>query len=448
VPLTSPRISDQSPREDGGGDSGGFGRRTAVRIVLIYSVVGAAWILFSDRVLEFLVPEPSVRDQLQTAKGAAYVLATAALLYVLIVRARARQVARELERRIVLDSIADAILVVDRSGTVIDLNAAARRVAGVPERSSPGMPLADILERARFRHLDGRPLAVEESATWRALQGETVAALECTMEGPEGRTIFVNVAASPVGVSRGATPPRAVAVIRDVTEMRRFEQAREEFLATAAHELKTPLAVVKAYAQLMKRRGQGDPSALLVIERQTDRLARIVQQLLEVSRFRSGVGVELRRERFDLGDLATDVAGRMRAVTVDAVRVERPDAIPVLGDPDRIAQVMLNLLENAIRFSPLGGEVAIAVRREDRDAVVSVRDHGVGIPAERQDRIFERFYRAHAGTSQDYGGLGLGLDVSREIVARHGGRMWFESEQGEGSTFSFSLPLAAEEPAR
>jgi signal transduction histidine kinase len=109
---------------------------------------------------------------------------------------------------------------------------------------------------------------------------------------------------------------------------------------------------------------------------------------------------------------------------------------------------MLNLVENAIRFSPLGGDVAIAVRRKAAEAVVSVRDHGVGIPTERQDRVFERFYRAHVGTSQDYGGLGLGLDVSREIVARHGGRIWFESEPGQGSTFSFSLPLAAEEAAR
>jgi signal transduction histidine kinase len=232
-----------------------------------------------------------------------------------------------------------------------------------------------------------------------------------------------------------------------VTEIRRFEQAREEFLATAAHELKTPLAVVKAYAQLMKRRGQGDAAALSAIERQADRLARIVQQLLEVSRFRSGGG-ELRRERFDVGEVADDVARRMRTVTADPVRVERAEPVAVLADPDRIAQVMQNLVENAIRFSPLGGEVAVAVRRRNGEAVVSVRDHGVGIPAERQGRIFERFYRAHAGTSQDYGGLGLGLDVSREIVARHGGRIWFESEPGQGSTFSFSLPLAAEEGAR
>jgi signal transduction histidine kinase len=263
---------------------------------------------------------------------------------------------------------------------------------------------------------------------------------------PDGRTAFTNVSASPVFVARGAAPHRAVAVIRDVTEVRRFEQAREEFLATAAHELKTPLAVVKAYAQLMARRGQGDREALSAIERQADRLARIVQQLLEVSRFRSGGG-ELRRERFDLGEVAESVAQRMRALTVEAVRVDRSGETAVLADPERIAQVLHNLVENAIRFSPLGGGVEIQVRRRASDAVVSVRDHGVGIPTERQGRIFERFYRAHAGTSQDYGGLGLGLDVSREIVARHGGRIWFESEPGRGSTFSFSVPLATEEAA-
>jgi PAS domain S-box-containing protein len=445
----NPPLAPEHPdRGDDGGESVGLRRRTALRIVLIYAFVGAAWILFSDRILELFVPDPAARDQLQTVKGAVYVLATAALLYVLIVRARARMVARELERRAVLDSIVDPIIVADRSGTVVDLNAAALRIAGLPGGIPIGMAVGDLLERAHFRHLDGRPLSFRDSATWRALQGETVESFECTVEGADGRKRITNVSASPVRLERNALPTRAVAVLRDVTEVRRFEQAREEFLATAAHELKTPLAVVKAYAQLMKRRGQGDPDALSAIERQTDRLARIVQQLLEVSRFRSEGAGELRRERFDLGDVADDVAQRMRALTVDAVRVERSDAVLVLADPDRIAQVMLNLVENAIRFSPLGGDVAIAVRRKAAEAVVSVRDHGVGIPTERQDRVFERFYRAHVGTSQDYGGLGLGLDVSREIVARHGGRIWFESEPGQGSTFSFSLPLAAEEAAR
>ncbi|HET7755089.1 MAG TPA: ATP-binding protein [Anaeromyxobacteraceae bacterium] len=441
-----------APEQPGGGDAERgeivrLGRRTALRIVVVYLLVGAAWVLFSDRVLATIVSDPAARDRLQTVKGASYVLATGALLYWLIVRARSHLAASELERRAVLDSIVDAIVVVDPSGTVVDLNAAAARLAGLSQRNGRGLPLAELLARGRFKHLDGRPLAVEDSATSRALQGETVGGFECTVQGPDGSTVFTHVSASPVYVQSGAAPHRAVAVIRDVTDVRRFEVAREEFLSTAAHELKTPLAVTKAYAQLMKRRGQGDPAALSVIERQTDRLARIVQQLLEVSRFRSGRGGELRRERFDLGDVADDVAQRMRRLTVDPVRVERSDAILVLADPDRIAQVMVNLVENAIRFSPLGGEVAIAVRRRATEAVVSVRDHGVGIPPERQDRVFERFYRAHAGTSQDYGGLGLGLDVSREIVARHGGRMWFESEPGQGSTFSFSLPIAEETAA-
>ena len=117
----------------------------------------------------------------------------------------------------------------------------------------------------------------------------------------------------------------------------------------------------------------------------------------------------------------------------------------VLADRERIGQVVASLFENAVRFSPRGGDVEAEVTRRDAHAVVSVRDHGLGIPHERQSRIFERFYRAHAGTDQDYGGLGIGLDVSREIVARHGGRIWFESAPGEGSTFSFSLPLAPEE---
>jgi len=171
----------------------------------------------------------------------------------------------------------------------------------------------------------------------------------------------------------------------------------------------------------------------------------MVQQLLDVSRFRVG-GAELSRERFDLPGLVAEVAGVVRP-DADGRRIFIAPAPPtaVLADRERIGQVVASLLENAVRFSPRGGDVEAEITRRDTEAVVSVRDHGLGIPHERQARVFERFYRAHAGTDQDYGGLGIGLDVSREIVARHGGRIWFESAPGEGSTFSFSLPLAPEE---
>jgi two-component system phosphate regulon sensor histidine kinase PhoR len=197
----------------------------------------------------------------------------------------------------------------------------------------------------------------------------------------------------------------------------------------------------------MRKRGQGDPAALDVIDRQTERLARMVQQLLEVSRFRAG-GSELEPERFDLAGLVAEAAAAVAAQT-EGRRILVAPAAPaaVLADRARIGQVVTSLFANAVRFSPEGGDVEAAVGRQGQEVVVWVRDHGLGIPADRRARIFERYYRAHAGTAHDYGGLGLGLDMSREIVARHGGRIWFESEEGRGSTFSFSLPVAPEERA-
>jgi signal transduction histidine kinase len=190
----------------------------------------------------------------------------------------------------------------------------------------------------------------------------------------------------------------------------------------------------------MAKRGQGDRSALDAIARQVDRLTHIVQQLLDVSRLRAG-GRALRRERFDLGDLAAEVIGRVRGES--RVELLREGAAAVLADRDRIGQVVANLVENALEFSARGGAVEAAVQRRDGDAVLTVRQRG---GEDAPGRPFERFQRARAAPTER-GGLGLGLDVSREIVARHGGKIWFESGAGRGPAFSFSLPLAAEEEA-
>jgi signal transduction histidine kinase len=179
-----------------------------------------------------------------------------------------------------------------------------------------------------------------------------------------------------------------------------------------------------------------------VLGRQSDRLARLVQDLLEVSRLEVD-SLALRRQPIDLVALVADVMERMTGMA-DGHRLALTAAEPalVVGDADRIEQVLVNLLSNAIKFSPGGGEIEARVVIVGAEAVVSVRDEGVGIPAERQGQIFERFYRAHADTEHDYGGMGIGLYYSRELIARHGGRMWFESERGRGATFSFSLPLS------
>jgi PAS domain S-box-containing protein len=416
-------------------------RWTPLRIVLLYVVLGVLWILFSDRLVANFVGDPHGAT-VQSAKGALYVFTTAALLYLLIERNRSRLETRDRQLRAVLDSMVDAVFVCDRECGILDANAAGAALLGVAPTPEHPFAMADYVRTSNVRHPDGRQVRLEETAAARALRGETVNGYELLMRDAQGRDLFVSLSAAAVR-SRDGAPAFAVVVMRDISEVKRFEGMREEFLSTAAHELKTPLAVVKAYAQLMHKRSQGDPGALAAITRQADRLNRIVHQLLEISRFRIGGG-ELRRERFDLGQLAHDVALRLQAEAGGRIVVERGSGAPVVADRERIGQVVANLVENALRFSPHGGAVQASVERRDGEAVLSVRDQGVGIPSERQARVFERFYRAHAGTAQDYGGLGLGLDVSREIVARHGGRIWFQSEPGSGSTFSFSLPLAPE----
>jgi len=182
--------------------------------------------------------------------------------------------------------------------------------------------------------------------------------------------------------------------------------------------------------------------ALEVLDGQCDRLNRLVQDLLDVSRVQRG-RLDLRRERCDLRELVAQVLERMQATTTThRLRLRQHEQALVEVDRGRVEQVLFNLLSNAVKFSPQGGDIELDVAVREGEAVVAVQDHGVGIPRDRQARLFEQFYRAHAETPHDYGGMGIGLHLSREIVTRHGGRMWFASEEGRGSTFAFSLPVA------
>jgi signal transduction histidine kinase len=229
-------------------------------------------------------------------------------------------------------------------------------------------------------------------------------------------------------------------------------RAKDEFLSTAAHELKTPVTAIKGHAQLLARwtSTSAEPRqarAIEVLDRQCDRLNRLVQELLDVSRVAQG-RMEVSPEPLDLAQLAADVVEQLQATTTRHRLTLTAEPATVNADPDRIGQVLTNLLSNAIKFSPASSEVDVRVWVADGRAVVSVQDHGVGIPREKQARMFERFYRAHAGTAQDYGGMGIGLHLSHQLVQRHGGDMWFTSAEGAGSTFSFSLPLLEADPLR
>lgn len=222
--------------------------------------------------------------------------------------------------------------------------------------------------------------------------------------------------------------------------------AKDVFLADVIHELKTPLAAAKAQAQLaLHQLGDRRPDApttrsLRLISQQIDSLNRLVGDLLEASRLESG-SVELQTSQFDLGALLEEMRNRMQPLgDRHPIRVSAPDKLSLIADRDRIEQVLANLLSNAIRYSPEGGPIEVDAERAGEGVHIQVRDHGLGIPKEHQQLVFERFGRAH-GTA--FGGLGLGLAISKGIVERHGGRIWVEStgRPGEGSVFHVQLPL-------
>ncbi|WP_224246917.1 hybrid sensor histidine kinase/response regulator [Hyalangium gracile] len=252
-------------------------------------------------------------------------------------------------------------------------------------------------------------------------------------------------------VAAGGGQGRFVSVARDVTERQRAEaalrmanEAKDAFLAAASHELRTPLAAAKGHAHLamLKLGGQtdnGPGKSLTIINRQIDRMTKLVEELLDISRLQAG-RLSLEVERFDLAGLVRETCERMTVLSqAHPLRVDAPEKLEGLWDRGRLDQVLTNLVSNAIRYSPEGGEVKVRVVEEDTGVHLTIQDQGVGIPPEKQGLIFERFGRAHGSR---YGGLGLGLTISQGIVEQHGGRIWVESRgvPGEGSTFHVWLP--------
>ncbi len=413
------------------------------RVVAVYAAVGLAWIAFSDAVVRALFPDPAAHELAQTLKGTFFIATTSLLLYVLIRRGERGLLGLSAEVRATVDSMADAVLVVDGTSRVVEANRAAVALLGAASKEEVLGPMEGWVHRYQLRSPDGTPVPFERYASIRALADERNPRYGAILRRADGTDVFVSVSAAPVERPDGGR--LAVAILRDETATRLLDAQRDEFLSTAAHEFKTPLAVIKAYAQLMRRRDTTEEQALAVIERQVNRLSRLVQQMLDASRLRLDGGGG-RHERFDLSALAGEIVEAMRRTAPrHALSVRADGPAPVLGDRDRIGRVLTCLVDNAVRFSPSGGDVEARVEARDREVTVAVRDHGVGIPEDRQAQMFERFYRAHAGTPQDYGGLGVGLDLAREIVQRHGGRIWFESSPGDGSTFHFSLPAARED---
>jgi PAS domain S-box-containing protein len=238
----------------------------------------------------------------------------------------------------------------------------------------------------------------------------------------------------------------------DVTAEKQLDRERTEFLTVAAHELRTPLTPLSMYLQGIERRlARGspiEPELVVKARRQVRRLSRLVEDLLDVSRLESG-RLTLSRDRVALDQIVSEVVSDFRAAAPQhEIVLRRPTrGVQAMGDRERLEQVVVNLVQNAIKYSPQGGRVEVSVERNGSQARVTVTDEGIGIPKDEQGHIFERFFRAQNAATRNYGGLGIGLYVSNEIVERHGGAFEVVSEPEKGTTFAFTIPLDESEPA-
>lgn len=374
-------------------------------------------------------------------------------------RQRAEEAVRESEARkaAVMESALDAIITMGHDGRIVEFNAAAEKAFGYAREDVVGREMAEVIIPPRFRDAHRRGLARYLATGEGRVIGTRV---ELTAVRSDGEEFPVELAITRVAWEG---PPTFTGYIRDITDRTRAESEREEllarveealrlrdrFISLSAHELKSPLTALGGHAQLLQReaRRAGDAVALgrlEVVNRQVRRMTRLVEQLLDVSRLETG-RVEFESVPFDLSAAIREAVEEARVSYPDvALRLEdQAGPARVLGDPDRILRVVANLLANAVKYSGERREIEVRVGREGDWAVVAVSDYGIGIPSEELGRVFDLYFRASNASDRSYDGLGLGLYIGREIVERHGGELRVASREGEGSTFSFTLPMYA-----
>jgi PAS domain S-box-containing protein len=342
-----------------------------------------------------------------------------------------QRVAEEKERsEAILAHIADGIVAIDRDGAIVLWNAMAEHITGVPVEEALGRRVAEVLQRELATSGAEAPGQREVSI----LRGGTEVWLSLT------EAVMLDPAGSVAG---------RIFAFRDVSSERVVEQMKSDFVATVSHELRTPLTSIYGFAETLLR-GDIDFSDaergtfLSYIASESERLIRIADDLLNVARLETGM-LGLNVTSTDVGDVIEDVVTRLQE-HVDgrhtfAVEVHRGD-LAVRADREKLHQVVANLVDNAVKFSPAGGQITVSARRRTDTAEVRVIDEGVGIPRADQQRIFTKFYRAGAAADAGVQGAGLGLFLVRGLLAAMGGRIWVESKEGEGSSFVFELPIA------
>ena len=336
------------------------------------------------------------------------------------------------QQEALFNSMAEGVLVLDRSGRIELINQSLRRLLALTAEVRG----QTILEAFRLQEL----AAVVE----RLQRDQVVRGFELELPGMDERWLEVSAAAvlDQEGVRHGA-----ILVFHDLTRLKQLENTRQEFVANVSHELRTPLSLIKGFVETLLEGAKNEPELvsrfLKTIEKHTDRLTYLIEDLLTISRLESGQ-ITMNLQQADLGEEVRRVVDDLQTRADEkkvTIRNVLPTELAARADADRLHQVLFNLVENAIKYGKNEGQVSIGGRvLPDQKVELWVQDDGPGIPPEARERVFERFYRVDRARSRETGGTGLGLAIVKHIVQAHGGEVWVKSEMGVGSTFFFTLP--------
>jgi len=330
----------------------------------------------------------------------------------------------------VFSVMTDGVLIVDARGQIQLINPAAESMFSITENDALGNSLIEVLRHHQLQEL------------WERCHktGETqYATIEITP-----RQLYLQGVATPLGQ---ALPGNSLLLFQNLTHLRRLETVRKDFISNISHELRTPLASLKALTETLQDGALDDPPAakrfLQRIETEVDSLSLMVSELLELSRIESG-RVPLRISHNHPCELITGAVERLILQAERAkleIIINCPENLPdIMADSIRLEQVMVNLLHNAIKFTPAGGRIEVKAELQDSNVLFIAKDNGAGISSEDLPRIFERFYKTDPARSS--GGTGLGLAIARHTIEMHGGSIWAESKEGQGSCFYFTISLA------
>jgi two-component system phosphate regulon sensor histidine kinase PhoR len=330
----------------------------------------------------------------------------------------------------VLQEMNDGVLIIDQEGVIQLANPAVAKMLGLPDQDLLGKTISQVLPHTQFHESWQRTRDKKETQT--------------SLIEIQPKKLYIQCMTAPLEtIGKGAV----LMLLQNLTRQRYLETVRRDFISNISHELRTPLASLKALTETLQEGALEDPPAahkfLMQIENEVDSLSHMVSELLELSRIESGqVPLRLRpaspyeilQKTLDRLGIQAERSGLKVVIDCD------PNIPPVLADPSRLEQVVGNLFHNAIKFTPAGGQIILSAKPQNGNVLFCVSDSGIGIPADELPRIFERFYktdRARAG-----GGTGLGLAIAKHVVEAHGGTIWAESIESQGSKFFFIIPRA------